>query len=200
MSFDKVEILEKTLQVFWQSGYLGASYSEICGATGLTKPSLYSAFGNKEETFLAALSLYLDRFVRPGLPPLEAEPNPREAIRKLLIATAEGLTAKDTPPGCMIAANIASSVAPVVPHPIAVALLRAAKETPDAIRRRLQRAKPAELPHGSTPDSLALFCEALISGLSGLARQGMRRENLLKIVDTAMLVWPVSINDCGTSD
>jgi len=200
VSFDKAEILDKTLQVFWRSGYLGASYSDICGATGLTKPSLYSAFGNKEETFLAALSLYLDQFVQPGVPLLEAEPDPREAIRKLLIAIAEGLTADGTPPGCMIAANVASSEAPAVPQQIAEALRRAAKETPDAIRKRMQRAEPAELPHGSTPDSLALFCEALISGLSGLARQGMHREDLLKIIDTAMLVWPIPAHDSEASD
>ncbi|MGB3277697.1 MAG: TetR/AcrR family transcriptional regulator [Pseudorhodobacter sp.] len=190
LSFDKANMLEKTLHTFWQSGYLGTSYTDICMATGLSKPSLYAAFGNKEEMFLAALELYLDRHVRPAVVALANEADPREGIRKLLVGTADGLTSEGTPLGCMIASNIACAVAPEIPQPVADTLRKAARETPDAIRRRLQAASPQELPSGASPASLALFFEALISGLSGLARQGSSRADLLVVVDVAMLCWP----------
>lgn len=189
VSFDKCETLEKTLNVFWRSGYLGASYTDLCAATGLTKPSLYGAYGNKEELFRAALDMYLERFVRPGLLLLAQEPDPREGVHKLLIATVEGLTANGTPPGCMIAANIACVWAPGVPETVSNALGNAVKETPNAILRRLSDARSEELPLGISPVSLALYFEAVISGLSGLSRQGSSRQELKAIVETSMLCW-----------
>ena len=189
VSFDKGDTLEKTLRVFWQGGYLGTSYTDLCAVTGLTKPSLYGAYGNKEETFIAALNMYLERFVRPGVDMFEQEPNPRVGIHRLLIATVEGLTAEGMPMGCMIAANIAGAGAKDVPEVVSAALRNATKETPNAIFRRLSEAAPQELPPGSCPASLTRYFEAVIAGLSGLARQGASRDELLAIVETAMLCW-----------
>jgi len=106
-SFDSEKTLEQTLGLFWHRGYLGTSYTDLCAETGLTKPSLYAAYGNKEKTFLTALDLYVSRYVQPGIDSLDREANAREAIRLLLVATVEGLTAEGTPPGCMIATNAA---------------------------------------------------------------------------------------------
>ena len=136
-SFDREQALEKALGPFWYAGYLAASYSDICAATGLTKPSLYAAFGNKEELFLAALEFYMQLYVRPGIEILKNEPVPHEAIHKLLIATALGLTAEHTPPGCLIATNSACAAAPNVPIAVVDALRAAANETPNAIADRL---------------------------------------------------------------
>ncbi len=190
LSFDKANTLEKTLHVFWQSGYLGTSYTDICMTTGLTKPSLYRAFGNKEEMFVAAVELYVDQYVRPATAALANEADPREGIWKLLMGTVDGLTSENTPPGCMIASNIGCAVAPDIPPAVADVLHKAVRETPDAISKRLQSASPQELPPRVCPASLALFFEALISGLSGLARQGSSRADLCAIVNIAMLCWP----------
>ncbi len=189
LSFDKDKTLETILNVFWDFGYVGTSYTDLCKATGLTKPSLYAAFGNKEETFLAALERYLDRFVRPGEAVLEIEPDPRQAVRKLLAATVFGLTSPDTPPGCMIAANISCANAPDVPKRVSDALHSAVKETPEAIHQRLMIAEPQFLPPDSTPNSLAFYFEVIISGLSSLARQGASQAELLPIIDRVMQGW-----------
>jgi AcrR family transcriptional regulator len=44
--------------VFWARGYEGASLSELTEAMGITRPSLYACFGNKEALFRKALDLY----------------------------------------------------------------------------------------------------------------------------------------------
>ena len=138
---------------------------------------------------MAALERYLNRFVRPGEALLETEPDPREAVRKLLAATVLGLTSSDTPPGCMIAANISCANAPDVPKRVSDALRSAVKETPEAIHRRLKVADPLFLPPDATPNSLALYLEMVISGLSNLARQGASQDELLPIVDSVMHGW-----------
>ena len=52
------EALSKALGVFWAKGYEGASMADLTEAMGITKPSLYAAFGNKEALFHKALDLY----------------------------------------------------------------------------------------------------------------------------------------------
>jgi len=47
--FDVDKALDLALQVFWRKGYEGASMADLTETMGITKPSLYSAFGNKEE-------------------------------------------------------------------------------------------------------------------------------------------------------
>src|SRR3546814_6754527 len=50
--------LAAALRVFWSKGYEGASMADLTEAMGITKPSLYAAFGNKEALFHKALDLY----------------------------------------------------------------------------------------------------------------------------------------------
>ena len=57
-AFCQEQALEKALHVFWQRGYEGASMAELTEALGMNKPSIYAAFGNKEELFRKALARY----------------------------------------------------------------------------------------------------------------------------------------------
>src|SRR5690606_16982320 len=50
--------LRAALKVFWRKGYNGASLTDLTKAMGITRPSLYSAFGNKKALFTLALDLY----------------------------------------------------------------------------------------------------------------------------------------------
>src|SRR3546814_4784439 len=50
--------LVDALHIFWAKGYDGASMTDLTEAMGITKPSLYAAFGNKEALFHKALDLY----------------------------------------------------------------------------------------------------------------------------------------------
>src|SRR5215216_6601915 len=52
------QALAAALRVFWSKGYEGASLTDLTDAMGVTRPSLYAAFGNKEALFRKALDLY----------------------------------------------------------------------------------------------------------------------------------------------
>lgn len=57
-SFDPEVALDAARDVFWARGYAGASYELITEATGLQKPSLYAAFGDKQALFLKVVDRY----------------------------------------------------------------------------------------------------------------------------------------------
>lgn len=56
--FDRTEVLNKTIQVFWKKGFADTSVQDLEKATGLNKSSLYSEFESKEELFLSSLRQY----------------------------------------------------------------------------------------------------------------------------------------------
>src|ERR1700759_1901385 len=58
--FDVDEALDGALGVFWARGYEGATLPELTRAMGINRPSLYAAFGNKEQLFHKALAHYKD--------------------------------------------------------------------------------------------------------------------------------------------
>jgi AcrR family transcriptional regulator len=58
---DRPGMLDRALRVFWTKGYKGASLEDLTQAMGINRPSLYAAFGNKEELFRRALDRYAEK-------------------------------------------------------------------------------------------------------------------------------------------
>lgn len=54
-SFDPAAALARVRDTFWKNGYSATSLDDLCAATGLNRPSLYGAFGDKRALYLAAL-------------------------------------------------------------------------------------------------------------------------------------------------
>ncbi len=57
-NFEVEEALENAMLVFWEKGYDGASLTDLTEAMNMSRPSMYSIFGNKEELFYKALDRY----------------------------------------------------------------------------------------------------------------------------------------------
>ena len=100
-AFDHDEALEQALQLFWQHGYEGTSMAELMQAMGMNKPSIYAAFGNKEELFRKALQRYLAGPVAYAAEALQA-PTAYQVVEKFLTASVTLLASRPTPQGCLI--------------------------------------------------------------------------------------------------
>ena len=59
--YDPDRALAGAADAFWQSGYAGTSLDELSAATGMNRPSLYAAFGDKSDLYLKTLERYRDQ-------------------------------------------------------------------------------------------------------------------------------------------
>jgi TetR/AcrR family transcriptional repressor of nem operon len=98
--FDMQEALDAAKLAFWERGYEATSTQDLLDAMGLTKGSLYKAFGDKHNLFLMSLKDYLDRLFEKMKASVESSDNPGESLSTLM-ASVENLCCKqETPKGC----------------------------------------------------------------------------------------------------
>src|SRR5271165_4690093 len=99
--FDVDEALDRALEVFWARGYEGATLPDLTSAMGINRPSLYAAFGNKEELFRKVLDRYAKGpacYLREAL----EEPRARGVAERLLNGTIDAVTDRKNPRGCLM--------------------------------------------------------------------------------------------------
>jgi TetR/AcrR family transcriptional repressor of nem operon len=83
-SFDPEKALDLARDVFWRKGFQGTSLDDITAATGLAKPSLYAAFGDKNALFMKVLDRYHEHIVANAERALKQGPSARDAIERWL--------------------------------------------------------------------------------------------------------------------
>src|SRR5690348_8208904 len=98
--FDVDDALAAALRVFWSKGYEAASLTDLTQAMGITRPSLYAAFGNKEALFRKALDLY-EREKLAYIGEALKAPTSREVAERLLRGALAMQTSDCEPKGCM---------------------------------------------------------------------------------------------------
>jgi AcrR family transcriptional regulator len=187
-SFCKNQALDRALEVFWRQGFEGASICHLTEAMGINPPSLYAAFGNKEQLFRQALDRYAEVYAERRTA-LLAAPTGREAIEALLRDAARSLTDKSSPTGCLYVQAIAGGGE----HGACIReMLKTKREDSEReLRERLERAKAeGELPDDADPAALARFITTVAQGMSVQASGGATRKELERVVDFALGAWP----------
>jgi TetR/AcrR family transcriptional repressor of nem operon len=109
--FDEATALDAAIECFWRRGYQATSLRDLTESMGLSAPSLYNAFGNKEELYARALDRYLDRTTRDRLRRLEETYKPLEAIQCFFAEIIEHSAKDRLRKGCFLV-NSALEVAP----------------------------------------------------------------------------------------
>lgn len=186
--FDIDEALGQALLVFWRNGYEAASMTELTSAMGITKPSLYAAFGNKEQLFHKALDLYEREKLAYMTSALEA-PTARGVAERLLRGSLEMQMSTCDPKGCLGVISAATCGAEAEPIKAEVVKRRASSEA--ALIKRFAEAQAAgEFPEGMTPEALTRFLFAILQGLALQGGSGATCAELSQLVETSMAVWP----------
>jgi AcrR family transcriptional regulator len=186
--FDADEALDRALEVFWRNGYEGASLSELTEAMGINRPSLYAAFGNKEELFRKALDRYADGPAAYTREALNA-PTARGVLERLLHGAAEALTHPDYPPGCLGVHGALSCGEAAESIRDELSARRAAYEV--LLRQRLERARTeGDLATDIACADLARLVMTVMQGMAVQAAGGASREDLRRVAEMMLRTWP----------
>src|SRR5213083_579727 len=100
-AFDPDTALDRAMHVFWAKGYEGASLSDLTRAMRINRPSLYAAFGNKEQLFRKVLDRYVDGPLAYFGKALTA-PNARDVIEQIFFGAARMASDPRLPAGCLM--------------------------------------------------------------------------------------------------
>lgn len=186
--FNTEEALDRALHVFWQKGYEGASLPDLTEAMGINRPSLYAAFGNKEELFRKALDRYTEQS-KKRLEEMLTEKSVRKAVEKLLYGVADGSACPKSPKGCLLVQGALSCGDEAQSIKQELATRRAATET--ALRRRFERAlAEGDLPPTASASDLARFISTVIQGMAVQSSGGASVDDLRGVAQWALAAFP----------
>ncbi len=193
LSFNRDVALRKAMLLFWRHGYEGTSLNALTAALGVTPPSIYAAFGDKQRLFMEAVELYLSGGLRAEQV-IDQAATARAAAGRMLSLAAVGFTGDDTPSGCLLATSAISCSKESAEVQAALAAMRGGIE--QHLCQRISRGvATGELPPGTNAASLAGLVMAVIQGMSTLARDGASRTHLLAIAEQALAGWPPEPGD-----
>ena len=179
-SFDADQVLASVRDTFWRHGYAGTSMDQLSAATGLHKPSLYGAFGDKRRLYLESLDRYLAE-ARAEFGAALSRPRLIDSLTELFGRSILLFTRGD---GGATGCFMVSTAIPVAGEdPEILAIVRAAMDELDrALVRRFEAAIAAgELPQGADPRALARIVSSSHYEIGARARAGYERAQLERL-------------------
>ena len=178
--FDRDIVLDRAMRVFWRNGYEATSIHDLVAATGISRSSMYTTFGGKEDLFLAAVDAYVHRISRERLAFLSAEGSARAAIARYFDALIDFSLGQGYRLGCLLT-NSAVELAPKsreVDRKLAEVFDGVEEAFASAIRRGQAE---GDIRRDEDPAALARFLVSTVQGLRVLARS-RPKEGLLRDV------------------
>jgi AcrR family transcriptional regulator len=182
------QALAAALGVFWSKGYEGASMAELTQAMGITKPSLYAAFGNKEALFHKALELYeVEKleYTREAL----KQPTARAVAEHFMRGAIDAQTSTCDPKGCL--GVISATACGAEADSIKADVIQRRASSQAALVERFERAKrDGDLPEHIDVGGLTSYLYAILQGMAVQSGSGASRADLESVVDTSLAMWP----------
>lgn len=183
-SFDADQALAAVRDTFWRKGYAATSLDDLCASTGLNRPSLYGAFGDKRALYIAVLQRNRQDMISNLTKGLAAPGALRERLL-FIFSTASALyrAGDEGQRGCFL---IGTAVTESVADPDIRQVLHAAFQELDDSFAGAMRGARDELPPGADPDTLARMATGLLHTLAVRARAGADEASLEAIYETGV--------------
>ncbi|MHA3024027.1 TetR/AcrR family transcriptional regulator [Mycobacterium sp. BMJ-28] len=174
-AFDRAELLDRAIRLFWRRGYEATSVRDLSNELGIGQSSLYNAFGGKRALFDEAVGVY-DReyggFVEAAL---ADEPSAALALRRILTEAPGRYTRSGEPPGCLVITGDAGTA----DGEVRTSMAHLRKRYVDLIRAKIEADISRGYLDGNTDAAaLASYVMTVLSGLAHRARDGESRHEL----------------------
>jgi len=186
-TFDRDDVLETALNLFWRHGYEGVSIASLTQHMGIAAPSLYHAFGSKEGLYRAVICRYQGMGLREAQ--IAECASSYEAVRMVLEFGIAAVTRSKRPAGCMVSSGLL--MAGPEHADLARHLRKERARQRVALQKRIERDIHAGVVGAAVnAASLARFYITVLQGISVQAIDGATRAELTDVMKTALLSWP----------
>jgi len=176
------------MDAFWRTGYAGTSLDEIAAATGMNRPSLYAAFGDKRALYLEALAQYWElSFAAMRTPLAEDLPLGEALMRVYDAALSIYFSGGGRTRGCFVIGTAATEA--LEDSEIRESLAAGLQRFDAAFEARIQTAlEQGELKDDADPAALAVLATATMHTIALRARAGAPRSELRELARNAVKV------------
>jgi TetR/AcrR family transcriptional regulator, copper-responsive repressor len=178
--------LGKALDLFRTQGFAATSLDDLSEATGMNRPSLYGAFGDKRELYIKSYQRYRED-ARAALVDIFRQELPlRERLERIFASALDIYLSGDTGPrGCFTVVTAASEA--VSDPDIRAMVLDGLSELDKAFASCFRRAKEkGELPATADSAVLAQLASATVHTIAIRSRARVPRKELEAIVKGAI--------------
>lgn len=177
-TYDAASALSRARDTFWRSGYSATTLDDLSAATGMNRPSLYGAFGDKHALYLATLQRYIevsrvamDEALSSELPLADALLHVYDLSLALYYRRGSPAT------GCFLTGT--AVVEALGDEAVRTILADGLREFDRSFEARLVRAqRSGELAADADPASLARVASAILHSLAIRSRAGDERATL----------------------
>lgn len=177
--------LARAADVFWRNGYDGTSLDDLVAATGMNRPSLYAAFGDKRDLYLKTLVRYRDSARAVTLTLLADDPPLRVFLDRFYKAALDLYLAGAR--GCYTIGTAATQA--TVDSKVRAFLAEGVRNSDAFLAEQFSKARDrGEIPRSADPAMLAQLATATLHTLAVRARAGLPRRDLAALVATAIEV------------
>jgi TetR/AcrR family transcriptional regulator, copper-responsive repressor len=184
--YDPERALAKAAEAFWKHGYAGTSLDDLAAATGMNRPSLYAAFGDKRDLYLKTLERYQQRSRAIGQQIIADNPTLRVFFKRFYEAALDIYLARgDETRGCY---SISTAPAEATTDQGVREFLAASIGGTDAfLARQIAKARErGEAPSNADPGALAQIATATMHTIAVRARVGVPRKELMALAAAAI--------------
>jgi len=186
-AFRTETVVDAAIEQFRSSSYAATSTDDLCACTGLSRSSLYNAFGNKAALYRAALQRYDENGRARGALLLDADGSGRELVERMLRDTIAAQRDAADRRACMV---LAASVEVGSSDPDVATMARRNLDGYHATLTRLIERGQADGSIGTNVDAaeLASLLHAMVNGLQIVGRVSEDDETIDRTIDTALSV------------
>lgn len=184
-SFNEDDALAKAMLVFWEKGYASASMADLIEEMGITRGSLYNAFGGKEQLFIRSLQKYDRDSRRAMLAQLEVMDDPKRAITTFFDNIISEAISDPRKKGCFLI-NTASELE-VHGAEVNQVIREGMGELDAFFQRSIELAQARkQLPEHLNPQATAKGLSAMVVAMRVLGRGAFDEAALRTIADQAL--------------
>jgi len=187
--FDENTALNAAMDVFWQKGFVGASLTDLTKRMGINKPSMYSAFGNKEALFVKATQCYIETKMKPLIGLLfEENVTLKKRLKNHMMAIVSLQCNTNDAKGCYLALCQSELVSGDIPEQ-AEQLLKEADAMPIQVYTELfnSDAEAIKLGLNNNAKANALSLYTVLKGTASMARSGIVKSELEYSIDSILV-------------